>query len=99
MIFRWGGDEFFLIMLGMSADLAEQRMACLENLLKEITIEERGETFSVGVSFGFRDFDGIRELETAIKAADEEMYRNKQNRKMKLGAIIHKMPIRSRLSG
>ena len=81
LIFRWGGDEFFVIMVGMNAELARERMSRLENLLTGIQIEEAPGSLSVGVSYGFQDFAVISELEQAVKAADGEMYRRKQERK------------------
>ncbi len=89
LIFRWGGDEFFVIMLEMSEESARQRMSNLEDLLRNIEIENSDQTLTVKVSYGFNDFYGVQELESSIKIADEKMYQNKQNRKQKINAVIH----------
>jgi diguanylate cyclase (GGDEF)-like protein len=85
LIFRWGGDEFFVIMVGMNAEMARARMSRLENLLTDIQIEGASGNLSIGVSYGFQDFAVISELEQAVEAADEEMYRRKQERKRQAG--------------
>jgi diguanylate cyclase (GGDEF)-like protein len=81
LIFRWGGDEFFVIMVSMNAEMARSRMDRLEIMLTDIMLEGTPERLTVGVSYGFQDFAEISELEQAVKAADEEMYRRKQERK------------------
>jgi diguanylate cyclase (GGDEF)-like protein len=81
LIFRWGGDEFFVIMVSMNAEMARSRMDRLEAMLTDIQLEGRAERLTVGVSYGFQDFAEISELEQAVKYADEEMYRRKQERK------------------
>ena len=81
LIYRWGGDEFFVIMVGMNAEMARERMSELEHLLSEVYVENSLHPISVGVSFGFQDFSDISNLEQSVKLADEEMYRKKQERK------------------
>jgi diguanylate cyclase (GGDEF)-like protein len=80
LIFRWGGDEFFVIMVSMDEKFARQRMKKLADLLTNIPIDGTLETLSVSVSYGFKDFYDVSELELAIKAADAEMYQIKQAR-------------------
>jgi diguanylate cyclase (GGDEF)-like protein len=81
LIFRWGGDEFFVIMVGMDAEMARRRMDELEKMLTEVSLEETDQILTIRVSFGFTDFAEASELERAVKLADEEMYRRKQERK------------------
>jgi diguanylate cyclase (GGDEF)-like protein len=81
LIFRWGGDEFFVIMVSMNEEMARSRMDRLEAMLTDIMLEGTNERLTVGVSYGFKDFAEISELEQAVKCADEEMYRRKQERK------------------
>ncbi len=81
LIYRWGGDEFFVIMVSMDAAMAERRMARLDSLLRDILVEHIPEPITVGVSWGFTDYTNPDELENAIKAADAAMYQRKQTRK------------------
>jgi diguanylate cyclase (GGDEF)-like protein len=84
LIYRWGGDEFFVIMIGMDAEMARERMTRLEGLLADISIPEITGTMSIGVSSGFTNFADPNTLEAAINEADSEMYRRKQDRKRQL---------------
>lgn len=81
LIYRWGGDEFFVIMVSMDAERAEDRMARLDSLLQHVHIDNIPEPVSVGVSWGFKNYASPDDLEMAIKAADAAMYRRKQVRK------------------
>jgi diguanylate cyclase (GGDEF)-like protein len=81
LIFRWGGDEFFVLMVGMNSEMAERRVSRLEDSLRCTSIGNLPEPVDVGVSWGFKDFSAIGELEQAIAEADAAMYRNKRERK------------------
>ncbi|MBP9664176.1 MAG: GGDEF domain-containing protein, partial [Pyrinomonadaceae bacterium] len=81
LIFRWGGDEFFVIMISLDAASASRRMKRLETLLADVRIEGVNRSFNVGVSHAFEDFEGLNNLESAIQKADEGMYKQKQVRK------------------
>jgi diguanylate cyclase (GGDEF)-like protein len=81
LIYRWGGDEFFVIMISMNAQMARVRMQKLEALLTNIMLTDMTEPITIGVSCGFTDYEGGSNLEHAIGEADSEMYRRKQNRK------------------
>ncbi len=81
LIYRWGGDEFFVIMVGMPAEMATIRMQRLESLLTDIKINDGADIIEIGVSSGFSDFRDFSELEQAIKSADDEMYKRKAMRK------------------
>lgn len=81
LIFRWGGDEFFVIMISMNSEMARERMLELKDLLSNIKIDGVTKRLTVGVSYGFADFSGSEELRKAVKRADDEMYRAKQENK------------------
>ena len=84
LIYRWGGDEFFVIMVGMQSDMARGRMSRLEDALSDMLVPEAGGVISIGVSWGFTDFADPGSLEAAINKADSEMYRRKKQSKEKL---------------
>ncbi len=81
LIYRWGGDEFFVIMVGMNAEMAAVRMERIGEVLTDLVLDDSIETVAVGVSSGFSDFKGSTELEHAIKKADSNMYEKKAMRK------------------
>jgi len=86
LIFRWGGDEFFVIMIGLDSVTANSRMARMDELLSNVHIEGVKHLMSIGVSHAFADFADLTDLEATIKRADEGMYRQKQIRKGRLVA-------------
>ncbi len=81
LIFRWGGDEFFVIMIGLDAPTAYERMVKIENLLTNVDIAGADRRISIRVSHAFEDFTDINDLENTIAKADASMYLNKQQRK------------------
>lgn len=81
LIFRWGGDEFFVIMISMDSEMARDRMKELNDLLSNIKIDGVTKRMTIGVSYGFANFSGAPQMEQAIKKADEEMYQIKQENK------------------
>jgi diguanylate cyclase (GGDEF)-like protein len=81
LIFRWGGDEFFVIMISMDAEMATMRMTQLERDLTGIVIDGIPEPIDIGVSWGFTDFADISCLEDSINRADAAMYSRKLERK------------------
>ncbi|PYS98620.1 MAG: hypothetical protein DMF63_15195 [Acidobacteria bacterium] len=81
LIYRWGGDEFFVVMVSMDAAMAEERMARLEELLQHVFIENVSEPLCVGVSWGFTNYASAADLEASMHEADSQMYRRKQLRK------------------
>jgi len=81
LIFRWGGDEFFVIMMGLEAATADTRMVKMERLLSNVRIEGIKHPVSIHVSHAFEDFTGLEDLEEAISRADAGMYRQKQAKK------------------
>jgi diguanylate cyclase (GGDEF)-like protein len=81
LVYRWGGDEFFVIMVSMSTKCVNDRMKRLDDLLKGVQIHGLGRPLDIGVSYGFTDFDNLEDLERAVKEADAAMYERKQQRK------------------
>ena len=95
LIYRWGGDEFFVVMVSMSAEMAESRMTRLDSLLEQVYIDNLPEPIKIGVSWGFTDYTNSADLEMAIKRADSAMYRRKQLRKQRRTAsadFINSLP-------
>ncbi len=101
LIYRWGGDEFFVVMVSMDAARAEDRMARLDTLLQAIKIDKISKPISVGVSWGFTNYATPDDLDNAMKAADAEMYTRKLERKesrMMSTDFINSLPGGVRLS-
>lgn len=93
LIFRWGGDEFFVIMIGLDAQTAYQRMARMEALLTDVDVKGAAQPLTIGVSRAFENFSDLADLENTIAKADAMMYLNKQQRKAsKFGQVPPKQP-------
>ncbi|HEV2148059.1 MAG TPA: GGDEF domain-containing protein [Longimicrobiaceae bacterium] len=77
-LFRWGGDEFLLLMPGARAGVVQP-------LLQERITRAAGEAQTGSVrlllSLGSADYEDAEGLEAAIRAADEAMYAQKALRK------------------
>ena len=84
MLFRWGGDEFLLLMFGMPETEARRRLETLNHMLSQTSLPSFAVPVSISVSHGLVAFNTMTELESAIEQADEEMYKLKQVYKAQL---------------
>jgi len=80
-VFRWGGDEFLVLLPAVGEAEALQRLGGLNPALARTSVRGCGMPLTIRVSFGVAAFSEATPLERAIAAADEAMYRNKQARK------------------
>ena len=74
MLFRWGGDEFLVLMFKLPQPDASRRMEKLNKILAENSERWIGMPVSVTVSFGVTGFTSLRDLGQAIEQADKAMY-------------------------
>lgn len=74
MLFRWGGDEFLVLMFKLPQAEASRRMDKLNKILAENCERWIGMPFTVTVSHGVAGFDSLTDLGNAIELADKEMY-------------------------
>jgi diguanylate cyclase (GGDEF)-like protein len=77
MLFRWGGDEFLVLLFGVSEDEARLR-------LDELDREGRGAEDSPvpQVSWGIAAFGARRGMRAAIEMADDAMYVHKRRHRL-----------------
>lgn len=88
LIFRWGGEEFFFLIVGLDATSATARMEPLENMLTYIRIDGAVQPLSIRVSHAFADFADVSDLDATIAEADAGMYRQKQLRKVSRDVVL-----------
>src|SRR4029078_5039034 len=69
MLFRWGGDEFLVLMFKLSAEDASGRLKKLNEILGETCRKWVGTP--VTVSHGVAAFDSLTQLAQAIEHADQ----------------------------
>ena len=81
LVFRWGGDEFLAVLFGVTEEEARRRLDGLEAMLGVVPMPGSPEPLAVRVSVGVSTFAALGELEKALEAADERMYRRKLTRR------------------
>jgi len=74
MLFRWGGDEFLVLMFKLPQPEASRRIEKLNKILEENCERWIGQSVTVTVSFGVAGFTSLRDLGQAIEQADKAMY-------------------------
>ncbi|MGH8230343.1 MAG: diguanylate cyclase domain-containing protein [Steroidobacteraceae bacterium] len=72
-LYRWGGDEFLLIMLNQTSAASISQLDALNAMLST------PDAVTVQVSYGAVDFSTIDELADAVKRADIHMYARKRD--------------------
>jgi diguanylate cyclase (GGDEF)-like protein len=81
LVFRWGGDEFLVVLFGVSEDEARRRLGGLDAMLAAVPVPGSAEPLAVTASIGVSAFEAVAGLEKALEAADERMYRRKLTRR------------------
>lgn len=85
VVFRWGGDEFLVVLFGVSEDEARRRLDGLDAMLAVVPVPGSREPLAVTVSVGVAAFSAVAGLEKALEVADERMYRRKLTRRPTAG--------------
>jgi diguanylate cyclase (GGDEF)-like protein len=80
-VYRWGGDEFLVVLPGASAEDAEFRLGGALATVMPLELPGAHEPIPLLVSLGVAPYAGAEELVLAIEQADHEMYRHKARRK------------------
>jgi diguanylate cyclase (GGDEF)-like protein len=78
MVFRWGGDEFMVLLFKLPEVEAVRRMSSLNEILKENSEQWTGSPITISVSSGVSGFASLDELRDAIERADQAMYDSRQ---------------------
>ena len=78
MVFRWGGDEFMVLLFKLPVAEASRRMNTLNDILREHSQLWTGSPVTISVSFGVSGFASLEELRDAIERADQAMYQSRQ---------------------
>jgi diguanylate cyclase (GGDEF)-like protein len=74
MLFRWGGDEFLVLMFKLRKEEASRRMQSLNEILEENGEQWTSATVKITVSSGVCGFESLKDLGQAIETADQAMY-------------------------
>jgi diguanylate cyclase (GGDEF)-like protein len=93
MLFRWGGDEFLVLMFKLPQPDAIRRIEKLNKILEENCERWIGTPVTVTVSFGVAGFTSLSDLGQAIEQADKAMYATKGKKSTKSHSV-HFVPFR-----
>ena len=80
-LYRWGGDEFLLVIPSARGADVEARLHEVLKRAEPITVSAQGETVRLEVSLGTADYTSAEGLDESIQLADQAMYRQKHTRK------------------
>ncbi|MET1025844.1 MAG: GGDEF domain-containing protein [Dongiaceae bacterium] len=75
---RLGGDEFGVILTRADERQAQDKASALVRVIERTPFEWQGERLAVSCSVGIHQFLGKQTAETALNAADADMYRLKR---------------------
>jgi len=81
LLFRWGGDEFLLLMPNASPEVVADRLRPLAAGVT-VTVRGAGEGLKFALSWGVAEFTDDRSLDEAMRAADAEMYARRAARRV-----------------
>lgn len=80
-LYRWGGDEFLLVLPSARGMDVELRLMGVLDDAKPVVVGDAGQTVVLAVSLGTADYTSAESLEESIRLADQAMYRQKNARK------------------
>jgi diguanylate cyclase len=92
LLFRWGGDEFVVILHGVSPADTRTRLERMQAALRKSVLPGAAEPVELQVSFGAAAFERPSGLEDAIGKADMEMYTVKHAKKAGRSQQIEILP-------
>lgn len=80
-LYRWGGDEFLLVIPSARAIDVEVRLSEVLGRAEPIEVGSNAASVKLEVSLGAADYTSAESLEDSINLADQAMYRQKHARK------------------
>lgn len=84
LLFRWGGDEFMVILPHVNLEESRWRFQKLDDVLQKTPLPDVPQPTNITLSIGVSPFSSSNSLEKAIEEADERMYARKMEKKEQL---------------
>lgn len=78
LVSRYGGEEFLLVLPDTDLDGGIAVAKKIRKELHERSFEYEGHTFTVRMTFGVAEYRGRGTVDSAVKRADEALYRGKE---------------------
>lgn len=78
IVVRYGGEEFLIIMEGVSYEAAMRKLEAIRGSVEELCVIYKDETICVTVSIGFVNSSIGESLESLIARADQNLYEAKE---------------------
>lgn len=78
LLFRWGGDEFLVLLIGVTEAEARERLDAINHMLRRLSVAGIPDPVDVTVSVGYAPFDSASSLDEVIGIADSAMYGKKR---------------------
>jgi len=85
-LYRWGGDEFLLVLPGADGVRAHARLRGVIAQAASLRLGVGGQEVRLGVSLGTADYASAEALHDAIERADALMYEDKSRKKLVRGS-------------
>jgi diguanylate cyclase (GGDEF)-like protein len=79
LLFRWGGDEFLVLLFGVGETEARARLETLNVRLKQTALAGLASPVDLSAAVGFASFDAATSFDDVIAVADTAMYGAKRN--------------------
>ena len=83
-VYRWGGEEFIMIMCDADIDAAVQKAEEIRVKLMGSEITADGNKLNCTMSFGCAVFDPLKTIEENVSTADERLYKAKETGRNKV---------------
>lgn len=80
-VYRWGGDEFLVVMPGGRAESVRARVEEILSRAEPLAVHAWGPPIPLLASVGVADYPGAERLQYAIERADDAMYEEKHRRR------------------
>jgi len=79
LLFRWGGDEFLVLLFGVCEDEARARLDTLNLRLRQTALAGLPNPVDLSAAVGYASFDEATSFDDVIAVADTAMYGAKRS--------------------
>ena len=76
---RWGGEEFLFVFQNKNGDQANEVLHDILKRIRGMGIPYQSDWIHVTMTFGLEEYSGEKDMEAGIRAADQKLYRGKEN--------------------